>query len=294
MDMSSPKSFIREINFRKLMGEKLHQSLIEAIARRDSWKPEPGQVRWLFIATFNNGGSTALGELLDTASAAMRLVDDGEGQWLLPQLHAPYRRWNPDAEIDYKLVRGMWLREVRKVGNFPRLVVEKSPGNMVRMRPLLDAFSDMPCTVIRLTRDPYAVCRSWGKRYSLEHLEKFWSEDVSGIERKSLDHYHLLGDIYGRRAKLLLGLDDVTELALTYEDLTEKTAEVLEQLVALEPLLHDVQRDAKLRVKDYEPRPLKNMNERQISKLSAEQIEAISEGLKPHADAVTALGYEIR
>lgn len=292
--MSGAPSLLRSINFRKLMGEKLHQAMIETIARRDSWQPEPGQVRWLFIATFNNGGSTALGELLDTASAAMRLVDDGEGQWLLPQLHAPHRRWNADADIDYKLVRGMWLREVRKVGGYPKLVVEKSPGNMVRMRKLLATFSDMPCTVIRLTRDPYAVCRSWAKRYSLEHLEKFWSEDVGGIEGKSLAHFRLLGDIYGRRARMLLDLDDVTSLRLTYEELTENTAHVLDQLVTLEPLLHDVQRDAKLRVKDYEPRPLRNMNERQISKLTPEQIAAITAGLEPHAEAVSALGYEFR
>ncbi|NVE93762.1 sulfotransferase [Altererythrobacter lutimaris] len=292
--MSSTKSLLRSINFRKIMGESLHQSLIETVAKRDTWTPEPGQVRWLFIATFNNGGSTALGELLDTASAAMRLVDDGEGQWLMPQLHAPGRRWNADAVVDYKLVRGMWLREVRKVGGFPKLVVEKSPGNMVRMRPLLETFSDMPCTVIRLTRDPYAVCASWAKRYSLEHLEKFWDEDVAGVETKSLDHYRLLGDIYGRRAKLLLGLEDVTQMALTYEELTENPREVLDRLAELEPLLHDADREAKLRVKDYEPRPLENMNARQISKLTPEQVAAISAGLEPHAEAVSALGYDFR
>ncbi|WP_394728127.1 sulfotransferase [Altererythrobacter sp. GH1-8] len=292
--MSGAPSLLRSINFRKLMGEKLHQAMIETIARRDSWTPELGQVRWLFIATFNNGGSTALGELLDTASATMRLVDDGEGQWLLPQLHAPHRRWNAAAKMDYTLVRGMWLREVRKVGGYPKLVVEKSPSNMVRMRNLLDAFSDMPCTVIRLTRDPYAVCRSWAKRYSLEHLEKFWGEHVQGLTRKSEAHFRLLGDIYGRRARLLLDLDDVTSMRLTYEDLTENTQDMIDRLVALEPLLHDVQRDAKLRVKDYEPRPLRNMNERQISKLAPEQIAAISAGLEPHAEAVSALGYDIR
>ncbi len=292
--MTSPKPLLRSVNFRKLLGENLHQSLIEKVARRDSWQPAQGEVRWLFIATFNNGGSTALGELLDTASAAMRLVDDGEGQWLLPQLHGPGRRWNPDAEIDYALVRGMWLREVKKVGGFPKLVVEKSPGNMVRMRPLLDAFSDMPCTVIRLTRDPYAVCASWAKRYGKDHLTKFWHEDVEELEIKSLEHFRLLGDIYGRRAKMLVDLEDVTQMALTYEELTENTVEVLDQLAALEPLLHDVDREAKLRVKDYEPQPLENMNERQISKLTDEHISAISAGLQPHAEAVSALGYDIR
>ena len=47
-------------------------------------------------------------------------------------------------------------------------------------------------------------------------------------------------------------------------------------------------------VKDYAPQALRNMNTEQVARLSAAEMAAVTEGLRPHAAAIEALGYALR
>lgn len=106
--------------------------------------------------------------------------------------------------------------------------------------------------------------------------------------------FRVLGDIYGRRARVLDELGDSADASMTYEDLSSDPAAALALIGLIEPMLADASADAQLKVKDYAPQPLRNMNERQIAALTDDQIAAIGEGLLPYAEAVSALGYGLR
>ena len=262
-----------------------HNHIAAFAHRLSGWQPPEGQVHWLFIATFPNGGSTALAQLLSTASAAIQLSYNGEGQILIEHMFAK-DRWNPDMPIDWDLVRAIWLRQLRLTGKFPCLVIEKSPASMVRMRTLRAQFSDMHTSLVIYTRDPYAVCSSWAYRYRAAELKDPDCDRVKLFEEQ--------GQRYAKLALHLEALRDEAKYVFSYEELADDKQKVLSRLKEVEPMLHDVDMDAKLRVKDYEPQPLKNMNERQIAKLSAEEIDAITRTLEPARDVIEKFGYALR
>ena len=108
------------------------------------------------------------------------------------------------------------------------------------------------------------------------------------------DYFREMGRAYGRRATMLLDLKDIAATLVSYEELTADAPAVLARLQAIEPMLEDARADTKVAVKDYAPQALKNMNERQIGRLSPAQISAISEGLGEFENAVSELGYAIR
>jgi len=247
---------------------------------------------WLFLATLPNSGSTAFANLLGSAPHAAKLHRRGEGQWLVPELSAPARRWNPDAPVDFALVRSVWLDRALSLGPGPRLVVEKSPPNICRLRPLVAAFADMPIRVVRFTRDPYAVCASWAKRYDPARMAEVWGETLAEPEDATGFHRRL-GDICGRRMALLAGLADVSDADVAYEALADDPAAVLARLVTAVPLLAGADPAAVVKVKDYAPQPLRNMNREQIARLTPAEKAAITEGLRPHAAAIKALGYAL-
>jgi hypothetical protein len=246
------------------------------------WPSDPSQIHWLWIVTDSNSGSTALSDLLAGSAAATKLYYNGEGHWLVPELASYHRGKDLTASIDFRMVRAVWLHEVRKTERFPCVVIEKSPSNLARMPQLLEAFGNMPRKVIRLTRDPYAVSASKAWRYGTTE------------GRFSKAHFRQLGDLCGRRLTKLSDLAPVSDLTVSYEALTADPAGTMTRIAAIMPLLSDVDPGAPVAVKEYAQQPLSNMNERQISKMSAEQIEGVTEGLAPYADVVRAFGYELR
>lgn len=251
-------------------------------------------IRWLFIATFANSGSTALAKLLASAQGTITLKPNGEGQWLIPAMVGG-GRWEREGNPDYALVRKVWLRKARLAcAGAECLVIEKSPTNLARMPDLRRTFADMANRLICFTRDPYAVSASLLKRYG----DKFQQErrDAGDIAGKLGDYAHLreLGARYGRRARIMAKLIPDADMALTYEHLTRDPASAIAALRQLDPLLAGLSSEVSVEVKDYAPQPLVDMNARQIATLSAMQIAAISDGLNEHRDAVEALGYSIR
>jgi hypothetical protein len=253
------------------------------------------RLSWLFVATLPNSGSTALAGLLDSAPRTVRLTARGEGQWLLPEMCAPGRRWDPAAPLDLGRVRRVWSRHARAgLALGPRLVIEKSPPNLCRFRALLDAFADMPVGVLRFTRDPYAVCASWARRYPPAKIVVDWAPELAGRIDGEEAFFRALGAICGQRMRLLAGLEDCSDLDLSYEALTADPAASASALAGAFPLLSGLDPQVSVAVKDYAPQRLRNRNAEQVAALSPRQLAAITDGLEPHAAAVMALGYRLR
>ncbi|GGB95266.1 hypothetical protein GCM10011494_12150 [Novosphingobium endophyticum] len=262
-------------------------------ARGAGEKPMPG-LEWLFVANLPNSGSTALAMLLSTARGATTLTDNGEAQWLMPELSRGIGRWDKTRRIDYAMLRAVWIDAARRRGiGANALVVEKSPPNIVRLRAITEAFSDMPVHVIVLTRDPYAVCASWAKRYPPARLGREWDPRFTHMKADSEALFEALGALYGERANTLESCRDMAQIVISYEELTESTQSAAARLTNAIPRLDAMNAKAQVRVKDYAPQELTNMNAAQIERLSSAQRRAITRGLLPYRDVIEAQGYSL-
>ena len=250
-------------------------------------------LRWLFVATLPNSGSTAFARLLETAPDAISIGPRAEGQWLSPALSAPHLRWDPDAPIDLYEARDLWqAAAVAAAGDrATALVVEKSPPNLCRMRPLLAAFTPAPHRLVRFTRDPVAVCASWARRYPPEVIADVFEPTAGRPIETEAAYFRSLGENCGRRFAMLDDLADMADLTIRYEDLAADPGPLLARLAALEPVLLDVDLDADLEVKHYPRQSFRDFNAEQADGLNAQQVAWVGEGLAPYAASVRAFGY---
>lgn len=253
----------------------------------------PNDVAWFFLLTLPNSGSSAVAGLFASAPAALSFGERGEGQWLIPEMSAPGRRWDPAFHPDYEVVRSTWLEEVRRLRpDGPVVVVEKSPPNLVRHRRLVAAFADMPVTVASLTRDPYAVCASWFGRYRPQQVARQWGYDVAHLADEA--YLTALAGIWLERSRLILAARPECAVNLRYEDVCADPAGTLAAVAAVVPLLAGADAAVELQVKDNPAQPLRDFNREQIDALPAGHLEAITRGLSADQEVVTALGYRLR
>lgn len=267
-----------------------------AIAARERVRPRAGRLEWLFVATLNNSGSTALAGLVESAPGCVTLAPNAEGQWLVPELVVP-DRWNPDLPVDWDLVRAVWRRAALRRGGPGRVVFEKSPQNLARMRPLMDAFAAEPVRLMALTRDPYAVCASWARRYpTMTASRRKLPQGAPPMPEMpaALRRFWGLGTVCGARMEMLRALEDRTALRLSYEALVADPAAAAARIEAVAPALGPIDPGVAVRVKDYGAQPLRDMNAEQVATLSADEARAVTAGLAPFEGAVAWAGYALR
>jgi len=248
-------------------------------------------IEWLFILTLPNAGSTALYKLLSSASSATSLHPRGEGQWLSARMSAPQRRWNPNYHPNYAVIRAIWLNEIARRGDGGTIVIEKSPPNMCRHQPLVAAFSLMKTNVITYTRDPYATCASWHRRYGRSGVAWEWGFDKQ--PESEAEYFEALGRLWVERMRMLDNALQIYELNIRYEDLCAAPAATIAKIAARVPGLADANPDILLEVKDYHAQRLTNMNEAQIGALSASQRAFLSAGLRDGASIIEKFGYNL-
>jgi hypothetical protein len=248
---------------------------------------------WLFLATLPNSGSTALARIMETSKNVSILQSRAEGQWLIPEMCRPRDRWQAGYPVDWALVRAVWLHHALRRSGGQGIVFEKSPPNIMRMRELVDTFSDMDPHVLLFTRDPIAICASWAKRYDAAHLKREWLPIGSPPLDSADAYFRTLGRLCGERMSILAGLKDLPHFLLSYERLTESSASWLSELRRTVPALSDINVSASIAVKDYAPQPLRNMNQEQRATLTEQQRAWLGEGLEPHADSIRSFGYTL-
>ncbi|MEL6370406.1 MAG: sulfotransferase [Pseudomonadota bacterium] len=251
-------------------------------------------IHWLFILTFPNGGSTALAKLLLTASAATELSDNAEGQWLIPSLSANRKRWDRNHTIPPRKLRASWLDKIGSTENKPTLVVEKSPANMSRYRYILSTFSDMKCSLVTYTRDPYAVCASWHSRYGPDMIHETWLANDRPKPKSDEEYFGLLADIWLERAEMIIKARRHSVFDLSYEKFTRDIEGQMNKFKSFIPELNDMSHDAAVKVKDYLPQKISNMNEKHIKSLTREQRSSISKSLSKSPDILDELGYSLQ
>lgn len=246
--------------------------------------------QWLFIWTFPNGGSTAISDLIGQSANARRLMPNCEGRALVPEFDAPTSRMLPIPLVSSRRWRAIWLNRVRKE-RAPFVIIEKSPDNMARHQHLLNTFGRMHNRSILLTRAPLPTIASWAKRYDISESATRWAPIMNLPAQTRHQQLRITTRVWLKRAEYLLQCRAFADLEMRYEDFCADPAEHVQRIQALMPLLSDIDPRAQVKVKDYVPQPLRNMNADNIAFLAHDEVAVIENELAERSDLVRALGY---
>lgn len=246
---------------------------------------EDEQPHFLFLITPPNSGSTAISEIVNTSNRVMKLHERSEGQWLVPGL-CKQDRWNPGKYVDYNSVKAVWLQRYQNnkaLMNNADVVIEKSPPNMMRIDKLLLLFHDY--SVIANNRNPYAICSSSLYRY-------YDAKKLQPYERKIL-----LEKIAKEWITRSIKISEIIERhgipLFTYEEFCSSPASLLDVLNLPVGVAESIDLNAKVKVKDYEPQVIRNQNDRQISRLTDEEINHIRSVLESSGQLLDYFGYKL-
>ena len=172
-------------------------------------------------------------------------------------------------------------------------MIEKSPPNMCRYRALVAMLDGMRTYVAVMTRDPFATCASWYRRYPRTKIERDWGWPDGRPPDDEDAYFRALAQIWIGRAKYLRGASNEAICRLRYEDFADDPATTIQLLAKAIPRLGNADATATVRVKDYPPAPIHNTNEATLKILTDRQRQQIASVLVQHSELVTEFGYPV-
>jgi hypothetical protein len=223
---------------------------------------------YLFVLCPPFCGSTVLWKLLGTSPAVSSLPLEGQALEGAREFmrHEP---WNPEKRMPWLKIKAAWEKQwdLRQP-----ILLEKSPPNIVRAFEIEKVFH--PATFVAMSRNPYAFCESHRRR--LGH-------DVEISANKWLMHAEF-------QIKNLNGLKKLTYF--TYENFTEKTAQIKEQILKFMPQLREIDITQSFAAHAIEE-TIQNFNHEKIGRLSRAEIDRINAVFKAHEKILKFFGYEL-
>jgi hypothetical protein len=241
------------------------------------------RVENIFLLNPPFSGSTAMAELLLTSPFTWSPWSNGEGQWV-ESVAEEMRRdpWNPEVDFDWRRIRAAWL-ERKPAGK--TIMVEKSPPNILRVRSILETFPDSVFVISN--RDPYAWLGG------VVHHEIYRTEIQNPrrrreIVKQEIGQWVIRSRVQIENISLLRGRSVITR----YQQFCGSPQLFLQNLYNY---CGDLQIDARsqVRVKSYPVQGLVNMDARQISRLTSDDIAAANEILEDAEPAMEFFGYRL-
>jgi Sulfotransferase family len=235
----------------------------------------------LCLLTPPYSGSTAIAEFLNQCPKIGGFHQKYEGQWLVEEMHKS-DRWNPNKHIDFKKVYRAWDRRIRIL--YPNrdveYLVEKSPPNMLRFERIVEMFKGY--SILVNNRDPYASVSSMFYRgSSIEKVDR--EKTITNITQKWLRRSEVLKNV----------VSEYNCPTLSYEEFCSYPKKILEKF-SLEHLESYFSSDFRVKVKNYDSQPIRNMNDAQIERLTSADIANISKQLSAKSELVKYWDYEIK
>ncbi len=222
-----------------------------------------------------------------------------EGQSLVGNKHYPSdislkcaNIWSEKAgkyqNLDWALIEKKWRKEwkdspkFKKVKPLPRILIEKSPPNVLLAQEIWKHFGKLAHFVI-IVRNPYAVVESIlrSKRTPKNSIVRAAEHWVRCTE-KQIENIDMLPS---ERMEWF-----------TYEDLCETPNLFRASITEMLPELDDLDFGKKSRAHSLDgskAQVLKDYNDRQIARLKQNQINEITEVLKRYPRVVEYFGYEL-
>ncbi|GAB4263727.1 MAG: hypothetical protein Kow0080_02330 [Candidatus Promineifilaceae bacterium] len=242
-------------------------------------QPEQGP-KHLFVLSPHSSGSTAMTKLLATSPNVTALPFEGQ---FMPDAQPLMRTdpWNPKVKLDWPKIKTVWeaswdlTKPIR---------LEKSPPNILRAAEMVKYFEN-PFFII-MVRNPYAYCEGTRRR---NHFGMGYGKNASYTEIAE-------GWVRECRQQIKNIRQLPRTLAVTYEEFTEDTEGVVQKLLAFMPELVSLDMDASFWIHSLQgalKRPVVNLNDSQIARLSHEDIVEITAVLRKHSDVMKYFGYEL-
>ena len=226
--------------------------------------------RYLFILCPPYSGSTLLWKLIGTSPNVSLLPNEGQ---FLPELRPIMRKtpWEetvlPWAQIK-SVWHGYWDEE-------KPILVEKSPSHLIRTKDLVEHFQ--PISFVIMVRDPYAHCEgmmrhhAWDVQTAVEFVAMTLQSQMNNA--KKLEN----------------------SIRFTYEVFTQEPARISEELSKFLPELGELDYKAEFKIHAVDGkvvRPITNLNQQKIVRLSYRQLRMINKVLKNYSKAMEYWGYE--
>lgn len=255
----------------------------------DLW-PEPNfdkgiEPHFLFIITPPYSGSTAIAKFLNTSERTAMLHKRAEGQWLIPGM-CQDDRWESEKTINYNSVKSVWLnkyQKIRKSENVIDVVIEKSPPNMMRIMELSSHFKSY--SFIANNRNPYANCASI--LYRLHDANNIGKE-------KRLEVLTSIAKSWIKRSHIIYKLVSEHDIPLiTYEVFCENPSILVNKLNLPQGIIDTIDMNPVIKVKDYKPQKILNQNDRQISKLTVNEVQHLTNILAENTAILDKFDYKI-
>lgn len=238
----------------------------------------------IFLLTPPNSGSTAISQVFNNSQNVSQLQNRAEGQWLIKGL-CKEDRWKQEKLVDTQSIRSIWVNECYKKYKSEGAVyfIEKSPPNMMRIELLQSIFPSH--ILLANNRDPYANVSSMFYRYTKDI-------DKLSITERDAEILKFVKDWVMRSTVLKEIIQSQNVPYLSYEQFCEKP-NLLQEIIDSSTFGGQVKLDFKttLKVKDYEPQPVINFNQKQIAKLTNSDIEIITSYLQDNEDLLSYFGY---
>lgn len=234
----------------------------------------------IFILCTHSSGTTALWRLLGTSPNVASLAKEGQ---FLPSVRDIMRAhpWDENHPLPWPQIKQAWYEEwdLSKP-----ILLDKTPPSVIAAFEIEQVFEDAYFVV--MVRDPYAYCEGTKRR------------GYGGLGYGRDATYAEIAQGWVREGQYQLKNIDKLErtMWLTYEQLTENSAVVVNRLLDFMPQLQALDTSASFSIRSVEgrqQRPLVNLNGKQIARLSAEAIDEINGVLSQHKDLLSFFGYEL-
>ena len=234
----------------------------------------------LFILTAPYSGSTLLVSLLGTSPRVSILPTPQHEGMKLPGLREQF--WSEPGSRHYPLPWTYLEQLYRKHWDLSRPVLVEKGQYLRNAWSIEDAFPE--ARFMLMQRDPYAWCESVRRRRKPEVAERTLAETAAKWAEQAA---WLMHDV--RTLK--------HALHFTYEDLCDRTAELLDRMKAFMPELDGIDPTGSFQAHSTLGRKsnaITNTNAAAIARLSPEDIAAISGVLAGHPDILDFFGYTLR
>jgi hypothetical protein len=239
-----------------------------------------GQHKHVFVLTAPYSGSTLLVALLGTSPKVSILQTPQHEGLKLPALRAMFK--TPTNRMRRYFPWGYLQGVYRRHWDMSKpVLVEK--GQYLKDGPKIERVFPGAGFIV-MTRDPYAWCESMRRRRNPQKEPIPMRELALRWVRDGAWHIHNVRTL-GR------------VVYFTYEDLCDRTGEVLEKLKAFMPELEGMDPAGSFKVHSTlgnTHNPITNTNGISIARLSAGDVAEISAVLKDYPDILEFFGYQLR
>ena len=249
----------------------------------------------LFGIAPNNSGSTFLKAALATCRATWNLQHEGQRMFgfagpsqyqKVPLIWSAEPDWlavltDPDA-YDWERNRRAWYFQAFAREPSASVFYTKQPPFLLYVGELARHFANPK--FLFMVRNPYAVCEGICRNLRRSRVAR-------GRDLPAAAARHVVNCLDYQRRNIETHAE--RGVFFTYEEMCDEPEAVEGKIRALVPELDDLRLRQRLVVKGRYHEMLTNMNERQIARLDAGEIEAFNRVFRPRRDLLDHFGYRI-